>query len=138
MEGKVERFESQPFSTKQNETTQGWSHFVWRRGRDSNPGTRFRVNSLAVSRFRPLSHLSGLPYGTIKEVGEQGKRLYLLELEVFADSIGSGLLTGFEFRHYLEKKVSGFFGASIFIEKADREQGGFSWLDVDNNMSCLG
>ena len=29
-----------------------------RRGRDSNPGTRLEVNTLAVCRFRPLSHLS--------------------------------------------------------------------------------
>ena len=31
---------------------------LWRRGRDSNPGIPFGINSLAVSRFRPLSHLS--------------------------------------------------------------------------------
>lgn len=29
-----------------------------RRGRDLNPGTRLKVNTLAVCRFRPLSHLS--------------------------------------------------------------------------------
>ena len=31
---------------------------VWRRGRDSNPRSRLRDNTLAVCRFRPLSHLS--------------------------------------------------------------------------------
>ena len=31
----------------------------WRRGRDSNPGRSFPLNTLAVCCFQPLSHLSG-------------------------------------------------------------------------------
>ncbi len=41
----------------------GLHFFGWRRGRDSNPGTPFGVNALAVRSIRPLWHLSSSESG---------------------------------------------------------------------------
>ena len=64
----------------QNQWGQAPSAFRWRRGRDSNPRYPCGYNTLAVCRFRPLSHLSvarpgGIEPPTCRSVADRSNPL---------------------------------------------------------------